>query len=90
MTPTTTPSLERQDHLKIDGKALLERGTEFSVKGQRGRFRFVDYVQHASGASWINAYGGDRDPRGRRQFRSFDPAHVRTVHRTTELRRPAK
>lgn len=90
MTITIDIPVERTRSLKIAGKALLEPGTEFSVKGERGRYAFFEFVQHPSGSEWITAYGGDRDPRGRRQFRSFRPDQVRTVHRTTELRRPAK
>jgi hypothetical protein len=58
-------------------------GTELSVRGQRGRFRFVAHVTTTAGAEWIDVYGG---PDGRAMFRSFAPDKITRVHRTTKAR----
>jgi len=59
--------------VKINGRHVTQ-GTEISIKGERGRFRFAGRVTTRSGNTWIDAYG----PRG---SRSFDEARVKTVHR---------
>lgn len=69
------------DLYRVNGRYLTP-GTEFSVKGQRGRFRFLAYVQTDRG-DWIDCYGGRQ---GYGAFRSFSPESVRTVHRTTKRR----
>jgi hypothetical protein len=61
----------------------VERGTELSIAGERGRFRFVAHVRTAAGAEWIDVYGG---PEGRAACRSFTPDRIRTVHRTRRTR----
>jgi hypothetical protein len=87
VTAPSTVNYRRTTSMKANGRNL-EPGTEFSVRGQRGRFRFLALVEHLpTGHTWIDAYGGDRDPRGRRQFRAFRPEDIRTVHRTKERRR---
>lgn len=60
----------------------LEPGTEVSIKGERGRFRFVAHVVSDSGAEWIDVIGGSK---GVRMFRSFRPDRIKVVHtkRTT-------
>jgi hypothetical protein len=58
----------------------LERGTELKIRGERGRFRFVEYVQNANGAEWL--YVRDRNQR----YRAFRPERVTTVHMTTRMR----
>jgi len=63
--------------LKVNGRPL-EVGTEFSVKGERGRFRFMKYVKTESGKEWIDAWGG---PKKSEQWRSFRPNRIRVVHR---------
>jgi hypothetical protein len=63
----------------------LTAGTEFSVRGERGRFRFVAHVRTDAGAEWIDAYGG---PEGYEQCRSFRPERVTTIHHTTKTRTP--
>lgn len=60
----------------------VAKGTELSVRGARGRFRFQRYVVTAKG-EWIDVYGG---PDGREMFRSFAPERVTTVHRTIKAR----
>jgi hypothetical protein len=78
-------SVTRSDSVKLHGR-LLTRGTEFSAKGHRGRYRFVEHVQHADGVEWVTGYGGDRDPRGRRSFVSVRPEDIRTVHSKNKMR----
>lgn len=78
-------TLTRSDSVKIHGRTLT-RGTEFSSKRHRGRFRFVEYVEHADGTSWVTGYGGDTDPRGRRQFISVAPEDIRAVHSKKKMR----
>lgn len=67
---------------KIDGHAKLTEGCEFSVRGLRGRFRFIRYVTTDRG-EWIDCHGG---PVGREAFRSFDPSRVSRVHRSKVMR----
>lgn len=57
-------------------------GTELSVRGERGRFRFVKHVINtANGAEWISVIGG---PQGAESWRDFRPGRVRTVHGETK------
>lgn len=55
----------------------LEPGTEFSVHGEPGRFRFAEHVITPSGAEWVTAFGG---PRKINVTRSFRPERVNRVH----------
>lgn len=80
MTHTTTTEL------KLPNRSTLTPGVEFRVKGQRGRFSFVSYVQTEAGKSWVWGYGGDKDPRGRRRFRAFRAEDIRRIHRDRTLR----
>ena len=83
---TSQPDLTRHESVKVHGR-LMTPGTEFSIKGKRGRFRFVEYVEHGPrGTSWVTGYGGDLDPRGRRQFTSVALEHVRAVHTKKKMR----
>lgn len=56
----------------------VEAGTELSIVGERGRFRFVEHVLTPAGAEWISVVGG---PRGVRTWRAFRPERVKRVHR---------
>lgn len=58
---------------KVNGR-ILERGTEVSIRNQRGRFRFVS-VNKGDGSGCF--YGG---PTGHEMFRDFYLAQVRVVH----------
>lgn len=54
-------------------------GTELSIKGQRGRFRFVEHVwRPIRDTEWITVWGG---PKGSEQMRSFRIDQIKTVHR---------
>lgn len=70
------------EEIRANGRILV-RGTEFSVIGERGRFRFVKYVQTGAGIEWIDAIGG---PSGREAWRAFLPSQVRTVHAKSKTR----
>jgi hypothetical protein len=61
----------------------IERGTELSIKGERGRFRFISHVSTEAGAEWITVVGG---PAKVTMTRSFKPDRIRTVHRLTKTR----
>lgn len=60
----------------------LRRGVEFSVHGERGRFRFLEHVRTPEGVEWLTAAGGTK---GVTMTRSFAPDRVKRVHvgRTT-------
>ncbi len=57
----------------------LEGGSEVSISGERGRFKFIRYVEK-NGVSWIDAY--DRDKR----YRAFRLDRVRKVYVHTRMR----
>ncbi len=57
-------------------------GTELSIAGERGRFRFVAYVLTDT-AEWIDVFGGTDNQQA---WRSFDPARVTRVHTKPKLR----
>lgn len=62
---------------------LCVPGAEISIKGERGRFKFVRHVLNKkSGAEWIDVIGKDRT-------RSFRPDRLKTVHRLLKLRQSA-
>lgn len=67
----------------INGRHL-ERGTEFSVRGEQGRFRFIKHVLNvANGAEWVDAIGGpEKEP----AWRSFGVDREFTVHRINRTR----
>jgi hypothetical protein len=76
------PAPTRSTEWRRNGRRV-EPGTELSVTGARGRYRFVAHVQNAHGHEWIDCYGG---PDGRAMFRSFEPARIKTVHYKTKAR----
>lgn len=61
----------------INGRYLTP-GTEVSITGQRGRFRYIDCQTAKSGALVLNFVGGTS---GHEKLRSFHPDRVKTVHR---------
>lgn len=60
----------------------LEPGTECRISGERGRFRFMRAVTNADGVTWFDFWGGRN--KHERQWRSFYPARIRTVHRVVK------
>ena len=55
----------------------LSPGTEVSITGERGRFRFQRHVVTEKGVEWIDVIGG---PKGSSQWRSFRPDRIKRVH----------
>jgi hypothetical protein len=82
------PSKEwtRSREYRVNGRTLVA-GTEVKIKGERGRFRFYQYVRSSSGSEWLDFVGG---PAGHEVFRSFSPDRVQTVHRISKTRASAK
>lgn len=65
------------DSAKVNGR-ILTKGTEVSIRGERGRFRFQRRVVTEQ-AEWLDFIGGAR-------FRSFYPEKVKRVHRIQKTR----
>ena len=57
----------------------LSPGTEIKIRGEKGRFKFLQHIRTAT-AEWIDV----RDKDGR--FRSFHPERIKTVHTKQQLR----
>lgn len=58
----------------------LTPGTEVSIRGERGRFRFLRHVRNTtSGSEWVDLLQDKR-------FRSFRPERIKTVHRINRTR----
>lgn len=73
--------------VKLEGLALLTPGTEVRIHGVPGRvFRFLRLVETSRG-SWVDVFGGTRDPNGERAFRSFSPDRIAQTYRKPQLRR---
>lgn len=64
---------------KVNGRNL-ERGTELSITGERGRFTFLKINTDGSALCW----GG---PTGHEKMRDFRIDRVRTVHRKNKIRK---
>jgi hypothetical protein len=65
----------------------LVKGTELSIRGERGRFLFIRHVYNPRlDVEWIDVVGGAK---GAKQFRSFAPVRIKTVHWKNKLR-PSK
>lgn len=75
--PSTPPDWHESDHATVNGRHLTP-GTEVSIRGERGRFRFLKRVTRDSGAEWLDFWGG---PKKCEQWRSFRADRVKRVHR---------
>lgn len=62
----------------------IERGTEISIKGESGRFRFIEHVTNVNGVEWVDVVGGKK---GYEKFRSFRLDRIKTVHRIARTRK---
>jgi hypothetical protein len=72
------PDWEESDVVTINGRTV-GRGTELSIRGERGRFRFLKRVTRPErGVEWLDVWGG---PRHYESLRSFYPERVKRVHR---------
>lgn len=67
--------------ITINGRSV-EVGTELSIRGESGRFRFVNHMVTPK-HEWIDVIGGKK---GYEKFRSFRIDSVRTVHRIARTR----
>ncbi|WNN93706.1 hypothetical protein SEA_CALLINALLBARBZ_56 [Arthrobacter phage CallinAllBarbz] len=76
-TPQNASGLTIAYAATVNGRHLAPT-TEVSIRGERGRFRFMRAVTSPSGAEWLDFWGG---PKGAEQWRSFYPERVRRVHR---------
>jgi hypothetical protein len=72
----------RSETYTANGRSL-ERGTEVSIRGERGRFRFLLHTVTEKGVEWVDVMGG---PKGAEKYRSFRPDRIRTVHRIQRTR----
>lgn len=62
----------------------INAGTELSIKGVRGRFRFIRHIKKPDGTEWIDVWGGAAHYEA---WRSFRPEQIRTVHRINKTDR---
>ncbi|AER47596.1 hypothetical protein DS6A_42 [Mycobacterium phage DS6A] len=62
----------------------LHPGMEVSIRGERGRFRYLRFTETAAGAVVLDFIGG---PTGYETWRSFYPDRVARVHRSATTRR---
>jgi hypothetical protein len=69
--------------LTIHGRRV-EPGTELTIRGVRGRVRFVRHILRDNGTEWIDVVAPDSAG-----WRSFRPDRVRTVHTRRRLRASA-
>lgn len=72
------------DTMKVNGR-VVEKNTELSIKGQSGRFLFIKHVVTPN-CEWIDVLGGKARYK---QFRSFRPEQIKTVHYKNRLRENA-
>lgn len=69
------------EEIQIHGRNV-SKGTELSIKGESGRFRFIKHIKTES-KEWVDVIGGKR---GYQSFRSFDISRVKTVHYKNKTR----
>lgn len=75
----------RTDTFETEQVGTLRPRTQFRFQlagegGAWGVFRFHEHVLSEKGA-WVSCYGGDPDPKGRRQWHSFHADAVRSQAR---------
>ncbi|AHB79610.1 hypothetical protein PBI_VALIDUS_80 [Mycobacterium phage Validus] len=71
-----------QPEVVVHGR-VLEPGTEVSIRGERGRFRFVKAATTSSGRVTCDFIGPDDNTKC---WRSFYPERIKTVHRIARTR----
>ena len=77
--PKNEPNDWLVEHEVIINNRHVTSGSEVSIKGERGRFRFIHKViRPERGVEWLDFWGG---PKGHEQHRSFRQDRVRRVHR---------
>lgn len=75
------PSWVVSDSIQINGRKVFT-GSEISIKGERGRFRFIQLVKTPE-VEWVDVIGGSNNYKA---FRSFYLDRVKIVHRKNKLR----
>lgn len=78
---TAHPDWVVSHEMTINGRTV-EIGTELSIKGESGRFRFLKHIKTPT-SEWIDVIGGKERYQ---RFRSFRVDAVRTVHRLNRVR----
>lgn len=73
--------IRTHEYMSVTGR-WLKPGTEFAVKGSRGRFRFIEHVETPDGKQWISAVGGTK---GVQMHRAFRPEIVRRVYTKKQI-----
>lgn len=69
------------------GERTLTEGDEVSFFGTRGRFRFKYATYTYSGdLKNLSVYGGSIPKHGRRQWRTFAPENLKTIHRIKRMK----
>jgi len=61
--------------IQVNGR-IVSVGTEVSIRGESGRFRFMKHVKTDT-SEWIDVIGGKK---GYSTYRSFTVDRVKTVH----------
>jgi hypothetical protein len=89
---TTEPSPTRvnptahwviKEEITVHGRNVI-RGSELSIKNERGRFNFIKYVFNPkTGSEWVDVVGG---PSGYKTLRSFSLDRIRRVHNKAKTR----
>lgn len=73
VTPSSFPFTIRSG--RATGKVLNPGDWFRTVTDPGSVFHFISFRTNAdNGHEYVEAYGGDKDPRGRRSFRSFYPS----------------
>ena len=66
------------EEITVNGRKVV-RGTEISITGERGRFKFLKHVYNPkTDSSWIDVVGGSSTAAS--QHRSFRQERIKTVH----------
>jgi hypothetical protein len=70
------PTWVVSDKIQINGRTVT-MGTELSIRGESGRFRFIKHVKTPD-SEWIDVIGGKKNYE---MWRSFAMENIKTVHR---------
>jgi hypothetical protein len=74
-TPMISDAWEIKTEIQINGRNVAPN-TELKISGERGRFRFIKYVDTGT-TQWVDVWGGTK---GGETWRSFRLEQVKTVH----------
>lgn len=85
--PSPTAHWITSEEIVIHGRHVV-RGSELSIKGERGRFNFIKHVLNPkTGSEWVDVVGGAV---GYRTMRSFSIDRIRRVHNKAKTREGRK